>query len=71
MIWLNQQNFGWFNHRIYLLYGFVVLFTTKSLVVPTKHFVRFQPNYLVVLIKSEYLLDSTKKYISINQNLFD
>ena len=30
-----------------------------------------QSNFLIVLTKSEYLVDSIKKFISINQDLFD
>ena len=63
MIWLNQENFGWFNHRIYLLYGQQNVLLTQQNIWLTRPF-------LVVLTKSEYLVDSTKKFTSMNQNLF-
>ena len=37
-IWLNQQNFGYFNHRIYLFYGQQNIDPTKYLVKSTKFF---------------------------------
>ena len=45
--------------------------TIKCLVDPTKYLVDSISNCLVVLAKSKYLVDLTKKFISINQNLFD
>ena len=65
MIWLNQQNFGWLNHRIYLLYG------QQNIWLFQQNIWLIEPNCLIVLIKSEYLVNSTKKFISINQDLFD
>ena len=62
---LNQQNFSWFNHKIYLLYG------QQNVLLIQQNIWLSQPNCLVVLIKSAYLVDTTKKCISINQNLFD
>ena len=46
-ILLNQQNVGWFNHRIYLLYE-------------QQNICLIQTNCFVVLTKSEYLVDLTK-----------
>ena len=64
-IWLIQQNFDWFNHRIYLLYG------QQNVWLIQHNICLIQSNCLVVLTKSEYLVDSTKKFVSIKQNLFD
>ena len=46
-------------------------YTDNKIIDPSKYnILLIQSNCLVVLNNSEYLVDLTKKYISINQNLF-
>ena len=64
-IWLNQQYFGWFNHRIYLLFG------QENFWLIQQNIWLIQPNCLIVLIKLEYLVNSTKKFFWFNQIFMD
>ena len=65
MIWLNQKNFWLVQAQ-----NLPIMRTTNFWFIQQNIWL-IQSNCLVVLTKSEYFMDSTKKFISINQNLFD
>ena len=52
------------------LQNLLIMKTAKCLVDPTKYFVD-SIKLFIALTKLEYLVDLTKKFILINQNLFD
>ena len=68
----NQSKFVWFNQSMIdiqqnILFGY----RQQKVWLKQQNISLIQTNCLFILTKSEYLVDSIQKFVSINQNLFD